>query len=192
MWPVTIAYFTFVYSSYRGSWVHHSYNHWPLHHFNIHASYVCVTATDIHLLPVCHTYVSHGWHYLWRIWRVSLGPLHSRVLSNVEGKFLMESVPFSCCNPGSPRPCIQHQLTNNSAHYDYDHHTEELNIWTRGCRESLVAYYGGMMNSIGGLMLLYIILEVRKRRIGKWLGGGGILWMACQCPSLQRVAGDIC
>ncbi|XP_029608922.1 peripherin-2-like [Salmo trutta] len=82
-----------------------------------------------------------------------------RVLSNVEGKFLMESVPFSCCNPGSPRPCIQHQLTNNSAHYDYDHHTEELNIWTRGCRESLVAYYGGMMNSIGGLMLLYIILE---------------------------------
>lgn len=100
-------------------------------------------------------------------------PLHSRVLSNVEGKFLMESVPFSCCNPGSPRPCIQHQLTNNSAHYDYDHHTEELNIWTRGCRESLVAYYGGMMNSIGGLMLLYIILEVRKRRIGKWLGGGG-------------------
>ncbi|XP_076142503.1 peripherin-2b [Alosa pseudoharengus] len=83
-----------------------------------------------------------------------------RVLSNVEGKYLMDSVPFSCCNPGSPRPCIQHHLTNNTAHYDYDHHTEELNIWTRGCREALVTYYGGMMNSIGAFLFLVICLEV--------------------------------
>lgn len=84
----------------------------------------------------------------------------SRVQSNVEGKYLMESVPFSCCNPGSPRPCIQHHLTNNSAHYSYDHHTEDLNIWTRGCREALVSYYGGTMNSIGAFVLLFIILQV--------------------------------
>ena len=84
----------------------------------------------------------------------------SRVMSNVEQKFLMDSVPFSCCNPGSPRPCLQHHLTNNSAHYDYDHRIEELNIWTRGCRESLVAYYGGIMNSIGALVLFTILLEV--------------------------------
>ncbi|KAI7806082.1 peripherin-2b [Triplophysa rosa] len=82
-----------------------------------------------------------------------------RVQSNVEGKYLMESVPFSCCNPGSPRPCIQHHLTNNSAHYSYDHHTEDLNIWARGCREALVSYYGGTMNSIGAFVLLFIILE---------------------------------
>ncbi|XP_059422708.1 peripherin-2-like [Carassius carassius] len=82
-----------------------------------------------------------------------------RVQSNVEGKYLMESVPFSCCNPGSPRPCIQHHLTNNSAHYSYDHHTEDLNIWTRGCREALVSYYGGMMNSIGAFVLLFIIMQ---------------------------------
>ena len=78
----------------------------------------------------------------------------------------MDSVPFSCCNPGSPRPCIQHHLTNNSAHYDYDHRIEELNIWTRGCREALVSYYGGMMNSIGALVLLFIGLEVRGTRTG--------------------------
>ncbi|KAK1903620.1 Peripherin-2 [Dissostichus eleginoides] len=72
-----------------------------------------------------------------------------RVLSNVEGKYLMDSVPFSCCNPGSPRPCIQHHLTNNTAHYDYDHRIEELNIWSRGCREALFAYFSSMMNSIG-------------------------------------------
>ncbi|MBN3298463.1 peripherin-2-like [Amia ocellicauda] len=83
-----------------------------------------------------------------------------RVQSNVDGKYLMDGVPFSCCNPSSPRPCIQFQVTNNSAHYSYDHHTEELNIWTRGCRESLLSYYGGMMNSIGALVLLVFLLEV--------------------------------
>ncbi|XP_047458642.1 peripherin-2b [Mugil cephalus] len=83
-----------------------------------------------------------------------------RVLSNVEGKFLMDSVPFSCCNPGSPRPCLQHHLTNNSAHYDYDHRTEELNIWTRGCREALFSYYSSIMSSIGTLVLLTAVLEV--------------------------------
>ncbi|XP_069033259.1 peripherin-2b [Embiotoca jacksoni] len=82
-----------------------------------------------------------------------------RVLSNVEQKYLMDSVPFSCCNPGSPRPCIQHHLTNNSAHYDYDHRTEELNIWVRGCREALFSYYSSMMNSIGALVIFTIILE---------------------------------
>lgn len=85
----------------------------------------------------------------------------SRVLSNVEGKYLMDSVPFSCCNPGSPRPCIQHHLTNNSAHYDYDHRTEELNIWTRGCLEALFSYYSSLMSSIGVFVLFAIILEVR-------------------------------
>ncbi|KAI4785957.1 hypothetical protein KUCAC02_037441 [Chaenocephalus aceratus] len=83
-----------------------------------------------------------------------------RVLSNVEGKYLMDSVPFSCCNPGSPRPCIQHHLTNNTAHYDYDHRIEELNIWSRGCREALFAYFSSMMNSIGVLILFTIMLEV--------------------------------
>ncbi|XP_036403016.1 peripherin-2-like [Megalops cyprinoides] len=90
----------------------------------------------------------------------SSAEVKDRVLSNVEGKYLMDGVPFSCCNPSSPRPCIQFQLTNNSAHYDYDHHTEELNIFTHGCRDALLSYYGGMMNSIGAMVLLFTILEV--------------------------------
>ncbi|XP_048858652.1 peripherin-2b isoform X2 [Brienomyrus brachyistius] len=90
----------------------------------------------------------------------SSSEVRDRVMSNVEGKYLMDGVPFSCCNPSSPRPCIQQQLTNNSAHYSYDHHTEELNIWMRGCREALLSYYGSMMNSIGALVLLVNILEV--------------------------------
>ncbi|KPP64618.1 peripherin-2-like [Scleropages formosus] len=83
-----------------------------------------------------------------------------RISSNVDGQYLMDGVPFSCCNPSSPRPCIQYQVTNNSAHYSYDHHTEELNIWKRGCKEALLSYYGGMMNTIGMLVLLVNVLEV--------------------------------
>ncbi|KAG5831301.1 peripherin-2b [Anguilla rostrata] len=100
----------------------------------------------------------------------SSSEVKDRVLSNVEGKFLMDGVPFSCCNPNSPRPCIQFQLTNNSAHYDYDHHTEELNIFTRGCRDALLSYYGGMMNSIGALVLLFTVLQVAVTVGLKYLG----------------------
>lgn len=84
----------------------------------------------------------------------------SRVLSNVDGKFLMDSVPFSCCNPSSPRPCIQHHLTNNSAHYDYDHRAEDLNIWTRGCREALFSYFSGLMTGVGVLVAATVLLQV--------------------------------
>lgn len=73
----------------------------------------------------------------------------------------MDGVPFSCCNPSSPRPCIQSQMTNNTAHYSYDHYTEELNVWRRGCREALLSYYGGMMTTIGILVMLVTMLEVR-------------------------------
>lgn len=51
-------------------------------------------------------------------------------------------------------------MTNNSAHYSYDHYTEELNVWPRGCRDALLSYYGGMMTSIGALVLLVTLLEV--------------------------------
>ena len=84
----------------------------------------------------------------------------SRIGSNVDGQYLMDGVPFSCCNPSSPRPCIQGQMTNNSAHYSYDHYTEDLNVWKRGCREAMLTYYGGLMNTIGALVLLVTILEV--------------------------------
>ena len=90
----------------------------------------------------------------------------SRIGSNVDGQYLMDGVPFSCCNPSSPRPCIQIQMTNNSAHYSYDHYTEELNVWRRGCRDALLSYYGGLLNTIGALVMLVTMLEVRAT--GAW------------------------
>uniref|UniRef100_A0A4W3H347 Peripherin-2-like n=1 Tax=Callorhinchus milii TaxID=7868 RepID=A0A4W3H347_CALMI len=85
-----------------------------------------------------------------------------RIKSNVDGRYLIDGVPFSCCNPTSPRPCIQRQITNNSAHYSYDYQSEDLNIWKLGCRESLLSYYTGMMSTIGTWVLLFYIAQVSR------------------------------
>ena len=101
----------------------------------------------------------------------------SRIKSNVDGRYLVDGVPFSCCNPSSPRPCIQYQLTNNSAHYSYDHQTEELNLWLRGCRAALLNYYSSLMNSMGVVTLLVWLFEVGPQRTGKGnLPDLGLTW----------------
>jgi len=86
----------------------------------------------------------------------------------VDGRYLVDGVPFSCCNPSSPRPCIQYQLTNNSAHYNYEYETEELNIYLRGCREALVHYYMGLMNTIGAGVLSIFLLQVNFERCSSY------------------------
>ncbi|XP_037261760.1 peripherin-2 [Falco rusticolus] len=83
-----------------------------------------------------------------------------RIKSNVDGRYLVDGVPFSCCNPSSPRPCIQYHVTNNSAHYSYDYQTEELNLWRRGCREALLHYYSSMMSSMGAVVILVWLFEI--------------------------------
>lgn len=89
-------------------------------------------------------------------------PRFSRIRSNVDSRYLLDGVPFSCCNPASPRPCLQLHLTDNSAHYSYDYHAEELNLYTRGCREALIKYYMGLMNSTGPGVLSVILIQVCK------------------------------
>uniref|UniRef100_A0A674NH35 Retinal outer segment membrane protein 1b n=1 Tax=Takifugu rubripes TaxID=31033 RepID=A0A674NH35_TAKRU len=83
-----------------------------------------------------------------------------RIRSNVDSRYLLDGVPFSCCNPASPRPCLQYHLTDNSAHYSYDYHAEELNLFTRGCREALIKYYMGLMNSTGPGVLSVILIQM--------------------------------
>ncbi|XP_072293769.1 rod outer segment membrane protein 1b [Eucyclogobius newberryi] len=83
-----------------------------------------------------------------------------RIRSNVDGRFLLDGVPFSCCNPASPRPCLRYQLTDNQAHYNYEYQTEELNLYSRGCRQALTDYYMGLMNSTGPGVLSVILIQV--------------------------------
>ncbi|XP_034018189.1 photoreceptor outer segment membrane glycoprotein 2-like [Thalassophryne amazonica] len=83
-----------------------------------------------------------------------------RLRSNVEGKYLLDSVPFSCCSIFSPRPCIQHQVTNNSAHFSFDQQSQQLNLWRRGCHQVLLDHYTGIMQSMGLTMLLIWLFEL--------------------------------
>ncbi|MEQ2288920.1 hypothetical protein AMECASPLE_027909, partial [Ameca splendens] len=83
-----------------------------------------------------------------------------RVRSNVEGKYLMDSVPFSCCSTLSSRPCIQHNLSNPAAHVHYDEQSQQLNLWRRGCQQALLDHYTGIMQSIGLTVLLIWLFEL--------------------------------
>ncbi|CAM9976780.1 photoreceptor outer segment membrane glycoprotein 2-like [Lampetra fluviatilis] len=83
-----------------------------------------------------------------------------RLKSNVDGKYLVDGVPFSCCNPSSPRPCIQHSVTNNSAHYNYDYLTEELNLWMRGCRDALLEHFSAFVHAIATVGVLVWLFEL--------------------------------
>ncbi|XP_054648885.1 rod outer segment membrane protein 1b isoform X2 [Dunckerocampus dactyliophorus] len=83
-----------------------------------------------------------------------------RIRSNIDGRFLLDGVPFSCCNPASPRPCLQYHLTDNAAHYNYEFQNEELNLYNRGCREALIDYYMDLMNSTGPGVLSVILIQM--------------------------------
>ncbi|CAL8286710.1 unnamed protein product [Lota lota] len=83
-----------------------------------------------------------------------------RLRSNVEGQYLVDGVPFSCCNTFSPRPCIQEHITNATAHYNYEPQTEELNLWMRGCRQALLSHYTHIMQSIGLTVLITWLFEL--------------------------------
>ncbi|XP_076015633.1 rod outer segment membrane protein 1b [Genypterus blacodes] len=83
-----------------------------------------------------------------------------RIRSNVDGRYLLDGVPFSCCNPASPRPCLQRRLIDNNAHYNYEYQTEELNLHPRGCREALTDYYMEMLDSTGPFVLSVLLVQV--------------------------------
>lgn len=107
----------------------------------------------------------------------------SRLRSNIEGRYLMDGVPFSCCNTFSPRPCIQHQITNNTAHFNYEHQTEILNLWMTGCRQALLDYYTHIVQSIGLTVLITWLFEVRSWGASLATGGhnSGGVWMFSPC-----------
>ncbi|XP_068454815.1 photoreceptor outer segment membrane glycoprotein 2-like [Clinocottus analis] len=83
-----------------------------------------------------------------------------RLRSNVDRKYLTDGVPFSCCSPSSPRPCIQQHVSDRSLHYNYDQRSQQLNLWSEGCRPALLNHYTGLLQSIGLTVLLIWLFEL--------------------------------
>lgn len=82
-----------------------------------------------------------------------------RIQSNVEGLYLMDGVPFSCCNPHSPRPCLQTQLSDPHAHPLFDPRQPNLNLWDQGCHEVLLGHLQGLASTLGSTLAVTVLLQ---------------------------------
>lgn len=83
-----------------------------------------------------------------------------RIQSNVEGLYLIDGVPFSCCNPHSPRPCLQSQLSDPHAHPLFDPRQPNLNLWAQGCHEVLLGHLQGLSGTLGSILAVTLLLQV--------------------------------
>ncbi|XP_023509992.1 rod outer segment membrane protein 1 isoform X2 [Equus asinus] len=83
----------------------------------------------------------------------------SRIQSNVEGLYLIDGVPFSCCNPHSPRPCLQSQLSDPHAHPLFDPRQPNLNLWDQGCHGVLLGQLQGLASTLGSMLAVTFVLQ---------------------------------
>ncbi|GAB1302161.1 Rod outer segment membrane protein 1 [Apodemus speciosus] len=83
-----------------------------------------------------------------------------RIQSNVEGLYLIDGVPFSCCNPHSPRPCLQSQLSDPYAHPLFDPRQPNLNLWAQGCHEVLLGHLQGLSGTLRSVLAVTLLLQV--------------------------------
>ncbi|XP_036114443.1 rod outer segment membrane protein 1 isoform X1 [Molossus molossus] len=85
--------------------------------------------------------------------------LCSRIQSNVEGLYLIDGVPFSCCSPHSPRPCLQNQLSDPHAHPLFDPRQPNLNLWAQGCHGVLLGHLQGLASTLGSMLAVTFLLQ---------------------------------
>ncbi|XP_076464534.1 uncharacterized protein LOC143296470 isoform X2 [Babylonia areolata] len=69
-----------------------------------------------------------------------------------------DDVPFSCCDPTSPRPCIHHHVTVESLHYQYSPYFSHLTLHRTGCRQALEDFFGKKLLLPLALSLLLMTL----------------------------------
>lgn len=86
----------------------------------------------------------------------------SRIQSNVEGLYLIDGVPFSCCNPHSPRPCLQSRLSEPHAHPLFDPRQPNLNLWAQGCHGVLLGHLQDLASVLGGGLAVTFLLQVSQ------------------------------
>lgn len=114
---------------------------------------------------ICLYHLVLGTYYLYRIFITyihanSKSQSLSTFLYRSDKPYLNDDVPFSCCNPESPRPCIHHHVMDNDMHYNYDFRSA-ITIHPIGCRDKLTEYYGQiMLTNIGVVVVCVSIFQV--------------------------------
>ena len=75
---------------------------------------------------------------------------------------LTNSVPFSCCDLLSPRPCIEVDVMDSSRHFAYDP-AKDLTIYEAGCVDQLTASLNSTaLQHIDNILLSLFIMMVRR------------------------------
>jgi len=77
------------------------------------------------------------------------------------GLLLTHSVPFSCCDVFSPRPCVEVDVTDSSRHFAYDP-SKDLTIYQAGCVDQLTASLNRTaIQYLDSILLALFVMMVR-------------------------------
>jgi len=78
------------------------------------------------------------------------------------GLLLTNSVPFSCCDIQSPRPCIEVDIIDRHRHFAYDP-SNDLTIYQTGCADKLMSSLNhGALVPLHNILLTLLITMVRR------------------------------
>ena len=77
----------------------------------------------------------------------------------VNGEFIKDDAPFSCCNVQATRPCVHHDLRNISVHRKLGSHGT---LYTDGCNDKLEDYWTTfVLDPVFGALLVVLTLQAR-------------------------------
>ena len=75
-------------------------------------------------------------------------------------EYTNDDVPFSCCDPASPRPCVHHHVATDQLHFQYSHQDNHT-LYRTGCKKALMDFFGDvLLRSVGLCFLFMFVLQV--------------------------------
>jgi len=85
------------------------------------------------------------------------------------GLLLTNSVPFSCCDVLSPRPCIEVDVMDSTRHFAYDP-SRQLTIYDAGCADRLTdSVNRSAIRYLDYILLALLLIMVRALAFPSWL-----------------------
>ena len=76
----------------------------------------------------------------------------------MEGEFIKDDAPFSCCDVYVARSCVHHDVRNASAHHRVG---PDGTLYTTGCNDALENYWkSNVLNPVLTALLFIIFLLV--------------------------------
>ncbi|CAH1793003.1 unnamed protein product [Owenia fusiformis] len=82
----------------------------------------------------------------------------TRVLEKMKNnQYYTDDVPFSCCDPSSPRACIHHGVHSFNRHPNYNQ--TEVTLYKKGCSIQIMLFFERILSGFGGGLFSSLIAE---------------------------------